>query len=109
MSNKNIYNKIPEGYVPLPKVDKSKELKLLRQGSITEITMDGQTFQVHDPIKIEQMIKFVERHEDRLYSLSQENLVLKRKVTELTQKVNQLQNNVNTLQEQIKNAGFNGF
>ncbi len=109
MSNKNIYNKLPEGYVPLPKIDRSKELKLLRQGSITEITMDGKTFQVHDAVRIEQIIKLVERHEDRLFNINQETLQLKRKIQELTNKVNSLQSTVNSLQEQIKNAGFDRF
>ncbi|HAO2062137.1 TPA: hypothetical protein IHJ80_005122, partial [Escherichia coli] len=53
MNGKSIYNKIPEGYVPVPKEQKSKQISLLRQGSITEITLDGKTFQVHDPARIE--------------------------------------------------------
>lgn len=109
MSNKNIYNKLPEGYIPLPKVDRTKELKLLRHGSITEITLDGKTFQVHDPARIEQMIKFVERHDERLFSMGQENIQLKRKIDEITIKVNSLQSTVNNLQEIIKNAGFDRF
>lgn len=105
----SIYNRIPEGYVPVPKVDKTKDIKLLRHGSITEITLDGTTFQVHDPAKLEQLIKLVERHEDRLYDMKSENFKLKQLVTELTQRCNKLTSEVKKIQEQIKNAGFDRF
>ncbi|WOL22818.1 hypothetical protein [Escherichia phage vB_EcoM_JNE01] len=109
MNNKSIYNKIPEGYVPTPKVDKSREISLLRQGSITEITLDGSTFQVSDPVRIEKIIKLVERHDERLYNMNQELLQYKRACAQLEQKVNKLSITVNKLQEQIKNAGLDRF
>ncbi|EOR9073870.1 hypothetical protein FOI42_RS02020 [Escherichia coli] len=109
MNNKSIYNKIPEGYVPVPKSDKSKELQLLRQGSITEITLGDKTFQVHDPVKIEQLIKLVERHEERLHSVSNETAQLKRKIQYMENEIRTLRNSINKLQDQIKNAGFNQF
>lgn len=109
MNGKSIYNKIPEGYVPVPKSDKSKSLSLLRQGSITEITLDGKTFQVHDPVRVEKIISMVERHEERFFGLSQELSKTKQKCTMLENQVTKLSNTVNKLQEQIKNAGFDKF
>lgn len=109
MNKKNIYNTIPEGYVPVPKEDKSKQLSLLRQGSITEITLDGKTFQVHDPQRVENIIKMVERHEDRLYNTSQEVSKMKQKCHQLEAQVTKLVSKVNRLQEQLRNAGLDRF
>jgi chromosome segregation ATPase len=109
MNGKSIYNKIPEGYVPVPKEDKSKSLSLLRQGSITEITIDGKTFQVHDPARVEKIIQMVERHEERFFSIGQELSRTKQKCTMLENQINKLSNTVSKLQEQIKNAGFDKY
>ncbi|AGC35169.1 hypothetical protein GNZ01_06080 [Escherichia coli] len=109
MNGKSIYNKIPEGYVPVPKEQKSKQISLLRQGSITEITLDGKTFQVHDPARIEKIISLVERHEERFFSLSQELAKTKQNCRLLENQISTLTNTVKQLQEQIKNAGFDRF
>ncbi|EFJ0711979.1 hypothetical protein AYH43_005630, partial [Escherichia coli] len=93
----------------VPKEQKSKQISLLRQGSITEITLDGKTFQVHDPARIEKIISLVERHEERFFSLSQELAKTKQNCRLLENQISTLTNTVKQLQEQIKNAGFDRF
>lgn len=87
-------------------IKKESPLKLLNMGSVTEITMDGKTFQVYDAQKIHNIISFVERHEDSLFNLRQDNINLKKQINILTKNVQTLQNSVNKLQDQLKNAGF---
>ncbi|AFA44396.1 hypothetical protein [Klebsiella phage phiKp_21] len=87
-------------------IKKSSELKLLRSGSVTEITLDDKTFQVYDAHKIHNIITFVERHEDSIFNLRQDNNNLKKQIQILSKNIQTLQSTVTKLQEQLKNAGF---
>lgn len=102
----NIYHRnVEEGHIP--QIHNKDKLKLVGRGAVTEITMDGKTFQVYDAQKIHSLITFVERHEDRLFELNQENKALKKQLNLLTKNLNDLNSTVKKLQDQLKNAGFN--
>lgn len=101
-----LYEKMMEGYVPVPKKDKSSELQFMKHGNVVEITLNDKTFAIHDPVRIEGIIKLVERHEDSLMMLRQSNRSLTAKMQELIQQVNSLKTEVRSLQEKL-NGGNN--
>ncbi|SOK58556.1 hypothetical protein [Yersinia phage fHe-Yen9-04] len=83
----------------------SKQLSILRQGSVTEITMSGKTFQVSDPKRIEHAIIILERHEEVLFTLRQ-------RIKEQTQSINILLNEIEKLKsdvQRLKEESNNGF
>lgn len=99
-----IYNKLPTGYVkPLEK--KKDELTLIKHGSVTEITLGDKKFHVHDPVRMEGIISLVERHETRIFELSQSNSTLIQQVRELTNTVRILRSDIQKLQDLIKQNG----
>lgn len=100
-NNKGVYGKMMEGYVPVPKADKSNELQLLKHGNVVEITLNDKKFAIHDPVRIEGIINLVEKHEESLVMLRQSQRTLTAKVQELINKVNSLKGEVQTLKEKL--------
>lgn len=106
-TNNGVYGKMLEGYIPVPKVQKSTEVQMLKHGNVVEITLDDKKFAIHDPVRIEGIINLVERHEDSLVMLRQSNRNLTAKVQELIQKVNSLKSEVQTMKEKLNGQNYN--
>ncbi|AQW88809.1 putative structural protein [Erwinia phage pEa_SNUABM_50] len=82
----------------------AKQLSVLRQGTVTEITMGGQTFQVSDPKRIEQAISFLERHEESLFTLRQRIKEQNKAINVLIQEIEKLKADVQRLKEESNNG-----
>lgn len=100
-----IYNKLPTGYKQ-PVQKKKDELKLIKHGSVTEITLGDKKFHVHDPVRMEGIISLVEKHDERIFELSQNSSALIQQVRELTNTVRVLKSDLQKLQDQIKQNGL---
>lgn len=103
--SKSIYNKIPEGFTPSPKIDPKHTLQMFKQGSVTEITLDGKSFQVIDPRRMEALANLVERHEERFFELNQAVKQLRDEVRKLQNTVKMTRDEVTRLQEKLKENG----
>lgn len=75
--------------------ENKSQLSILRQGSVTEITMGDRTFQVTDPKRIEQAISFIGQHEEALFNLRQ-------RVKEQTTIINLMVNDIATLKQEVQ-------
>ena len=102
---KNIYNQIPEGYIPSTKIDPKHSIQLYTQGSVTEVTLDGKSFQVIDPVRMETMAKMVESHEERFFELNQAVKQVRNSTRDLIRQVESLKREMQTLQEKLKENG----
>jgi hypothetical protein len=71
------------------------QLSILRQGSVTEITMGDRTFQVTDPKRIEHAISFIGQHEEAIFNLRQ-------RVKEQTTIINLMVNDIATLKQEVQ-------
>lgn len=72
-----------------------QQLNLLRQGTVTEITIGDKVFQVTDPKRIEMAIKCLEQHEESLFKLRQ-------RVKEQSTVINALQYEINAMKGDIQ-------
>lgn len=82
----------------------SSELKLLRQGSVTEITMGSQTFQVTDPKRIEALGNIVVKHDGMLFEIRHSLSTANQSIKILHQEIINLKAEVQTLKEQSNNG-----
>lgn len=75
--------------------ENASQLSILRQGTVTEITMGDRTFQVTDPKRIEQAITFIGQHEEALFTLRQ-------RIKEQTSILKIMANDIATLKQEVQ-------
>ena len=95
------YAKMMEGYIPAVKEDKGNELQFMKAGNIVEITLGDKKFAIHDPARIEGIIKLVEDHQTSIHLIRNRTKELTAKVQELVITVNKLSNELQQLKEKL--------
>ncbi|WEM33345.1 hypothetical protein EJP02_284 [Escherichia phage EJP2] len=110
-SNKNLDAEAEQMYDTMNNVKKEKSQSPIVKsvGRVTEITLGDSKFSVHDPVRIENIIKLAEKHESSITQIRQSirstNLVIK----QLQQRVGSLESELKAIKDKLNNGYQNGY
>lgn len=110
-SNKNLDEDAQQMYDTMNDVKKEKSQSPIVKsvGRVTEITLGDSKFSVHDPVRIENIIKLTEKNDSSITQIRQSirstNLVIK----QLQQRVGSLEAELKAIKEKLNNGYQNGY
>lgn len=103
-TRQEIYDRMMEGYVPVPKGSGKDELSFRPNGSVVEITLGDKKFAVHDAARLERVVELVKKNDTRLTQVQENLRTAINTLNKQAQHIHNMKAEIKELQEKLRNG-----